>query len=101
MYIHADLCYTASVPPEHKSVYTYMHSLVLECALEFPNTPLPMIGLIKKMKYFAYPQIYMYIYAEFTIAFRLLPPRVITSRGVWFLTRCHSRQPSVELSMRR
>ena len=37
--------YTASVPPEHKSAYTYMHSLVLECALEFPNTPLPMIGL--------------------------------------------------------
>ena len=35
--------YTASVPPEHKSAYTYMHSLVLECALEFPNTPLPMI----------------------------------------------------------
>ena len=37
--------YTGSVPPEHKSAYTYMHSLVLECALEFPNTPLPMIGL--------------------------------------------------------
>ena len=41
VYIHADLCYTASVPPEHKSVYTYMHSLVLECALEFPNTLCP------------------------------------------------------------
>ena len=34
------------------SVYTYIHSLVLECALEIPkcacrNAPLPMIGLIK------------------------------------------------------
>ena len=42
MYIHADFCfrlYTASVPPEHKSAYTctYMHSLVLECALETPK----------------------------------------------------------------
>ena len=37
--------YTASAPPEHKSAYTYMHSLVLESALEFSNTPLPMIGL--------------------------------------------------------
>ena len=52
--IHADLCvmmYTASVPPEHKSAYIYMHSLVLECALEIlkcacRNTPLRMIVLI-------------------------------------------------------
>ena len=43
VYIHVYTCrlvlkmYTASVPPEHKSAYTYMHSLVLECALEIPK----------------------------------------------------------------
>ena len=67
MYIHVDLfslrncscvytcrlvfrMYTASVPPEHNLHNTYMHSLVLEWALEIPkcacrNAPLPMIRL--------------------------------------------------------
>ena len=52
VYIHADLCLRCTQLQFllNTSLYIciYMHSLVLECALEFPNTPLPMIGLNMK-----------------------------------------------------
>ena len=57
MYIHADLCLGCTQLQfllNTSLQNTYMHSLVLECALEIPkyackNAPLPTIGLIRSV----------------------------------------------------
>ena len=61
MYLHADLCLGRTqlqfLPNiSLHNTYMYMHSLVLECALEISkcacrNAPLPMIGLKLQSKF--------------------------------------------------